>query len=92
MWLKLLSVLRIFRKTSYLIRTIVEVIFDMGIFLFVLLVVITAFGDSFLKISNGNDDENKFIEDFLDSILFTYTMNLGDYDRTAFGEVAKPLV
>ncbi len=58
MWLKLLSVLRIFRRTSYLIRTIVEVIFDMGIFLFVLLIVIAAFGDSFLKLSNGNDADN----------------------------------
>ena len=58
MWTKLLSVLRIFRHTSYLIRTIVEVIHDMGTFLFVLLIVIAGFGDAFRVVNNGNTPSN----------------------------------
>lgn len=58
MWLKLLYFLRIFRKTGYLIRLLVEVIIDMGVFLLVLLITNTAFGDSFLRLSMANDKEN----------------------------------
>jgi membrane protein required for beta-lactamase induction len=58
MWMKLLSVLRIFRHTSYLIRILEEVIYDMGIFLLVLLITIMGFGDSFLRLSMGNEEED----------------------------------
>lgn len=58
MWLKLLYIMRIFKKTGYLIRMIVEVIYDMGVFLLLLLITVLAFGDSFLRISLGNDEEN----------------------------------
>lgn len=59
MWLKILYVLRIFKKTGYLIRAIVEVIYDMGIFLFILFLTVITFGDSFLRLSYGNEDEEK---------------------------------
>ena len=71
---------------------IVEVIYDMGIFLFVLLITVAAFGDSFLKISKGNDEENQFTSSFVYAILYAYSMILGGYDTTAFGVVATPLV
>ncbi len=54
MWMKLITSLRLFRSTSYLLRAITEVVKDMGVFLFVLLIVITGFGDTFLKLSLGN--------------------------------------
>lgn len=37
---------------------IIEVIYDMGIFLFILLVTLCAFGDSFLRLSLANDSDN----------------------------------
>jgi hypothetical protein len=55
MWLKLLYIMRIFKKTGYLIRMIVEVMKDMRVFLLLLLITILAFGDSFLRLSLGND-------------------------------------
>lgn len=58
MWLKLLSALRIFKSTGYLIRMIVVVMYDMGIFLFVLIITLAAFGDAFMRISAGNDPDN----------------------------------
>ncbi|CDW83468.1 wd-40 repeat protein [Stylonychia lemnae] len=89
MWLKILYVLRIFRSTGYLIRSIVEVIYDMGIFLLILFLTVTAFGDSFLRLSLGN--EEGFIENFFFSIVYAYRMILGDFDTTNFGDVARPL-
>lgn len=58
MWIKLLYFLRIFKKTGYLIRLIVEVLADMGIFLLVLLITVTAFGDAMLRLSLSNSPDN----------------------------------
>lgn len=57
MWLKILYILRIFKETGYLIRAIVEVIYDMRIFLLILFLTAVTFGDSFYKLSMGNTDE-----------------------------------
>ena len=54
MWLKFLYIMRLFKQTGYLIRMIIEVGADMGIFLFLLFITILAFGDSFLRLSMGN--------------------------------------
>ncbi|CDW71088.1 wd-40 repeat protein [Stylonychia lemnae] len=62
MWIKLLYFLRIFKSTGYLIRLIVEVVTDMGIFLLVLLITLTAFGDCLLRLSLSNNPENQFIQ------------------------------
>ena len=92
MWLKLLYFLRIFKNTGYLIRMIIEVIYDMRSFLLVLLITIAAFGDSMLTISQGNDEKNHFIFGFIDALTYTYRLILGDWDTEHFGDVAVPLV
>lgn len=98
MWLKFLYFFRIFDKTSYLIRAIVEVVYTMRHFFLVLTFGVVGFGNAFLVISLGNEpsdkpDENPiFIDNYINSILFSYRMLLGDFDTGAFGEVAVPLV
>jgi hypothetical protein len=101
MWFKFLYFLRIFKSTGYLIRMIVEVIKDMKNFFLVLFITIAAFGDAFLRISlankitvdeSGAEVDNIFTKDFIDSIIYTYRMVLGDFDTSTFGEVATPLV
>lgn len=98
MWLKFLYFFRIFDKTSYLIRAIVEVIYTMRHFFLVLLFTIVGFGNAFLVLSLGNTpsdnpDENPvFIDSYVNSITFSYRMILGDFDTGAFGDVAVPLV
>eukprot|EP00347_Sterkiella_histriomuscorum_P022795 403337130 len=92
MWIKFLSIFRIFDATNYLIRTVYEVVKDMGVFLFVLLITVAGFGDAFLRLSEGNEEEEKFIESFIPAVLYAYSMILGGYDTTAFGEVAQPMV
>jgi len=80
MWLKLLYFMRIFKNTGYLIRMIITVIYDMRHFLLVLLVALIAFGDTFLVISLGNDEENQFTSGFINSIIYTYCVILGGFD------------
>lgn len=99
MWFKFLYFLRIFRSTGYLIRMIVEVIKDMQYFFLVLLITIAAFGDSLLIISLGNKNildadgnPTTFTDGFIDSCIYTYRMILGDFDTSAFGSVATPVV
>ena len=92
MWLKILYILRIFKETGYLIRAIVEVIFDMRIFLLILFLTAITFGDSFLKLSMGNEPgDSQFISNFPLAIMYGYRMILGDFDTSAFGDVAVPL-
>ncbi|CDW71666.1 wd-40 repeat protein [Stylonychia lemnae] len=92
MWFKFLYFLRIYKRTGYLIRMIFEVISDMRYFFIVLLITIVAFGDSFLKIANANQDtEKRFTTGFIDSIIFTYKMILGDFETDKFGDVAVSL-
>lgn len=93
MWLKFLYFFRIFDKTSYLIRAVVEVVKTMRHFFLVLLFTIIAFGNAFLVLALGNEtDEGKFITGYVDSLLFSYRMVLGDFDTGAFGDTAVPLV
>lgn len=92
MWMKFIQALRIFRSTGYLIRMIVEVLYDMGIFLFILLITLCAFGDSFLRLALGNEGDDQFTTSFVPAVLYAYEMILGNFDTTAFGTVAQPLV
>ena len=54
MWAKALYFLRIFAAFAYLIRMIVQVCIDMKVFMFILLVVIMAFADSFYGLNREN--------------------------------------
>lgn len=92
MWFKLLYFLRIFTSTGYLIGMLFEVVKDMRHFFLVLLVTIITFGSSFLAISLGNEDDNRFTSTNVGATIYTYRMVLGDFDTEAFGEVAQPLV
>lgn len=75
---------------------IIEVVKDMMVFFVVLFITIAAFGDAFLRISLANettvDDDGNYTEifttNFVDSVIFTYRMVLGDFDTSAFGSVA----
>jgi len=93
MWLKFLYFFRIFDQTSYLIRMIVVVVIDMRHFLLVLLFMIIGFGNAFLVIALGNTNEEViFVDSYINSILYSYRMVLGDFATDAFGEVGVPLV
>jgi hypothetical protein len=54
MWLKFLYFLRVYESTGYLVRMIMSVIYDMKVFLFLLILTIVAFGDSLSVIAIAN--------------------------------------
>lgn len=93
MWFKFLYFLRIFKTTGYLIRMIIEVIFDMKVFFIVLVIVLCAFGDAFLSLSNGNaSDELHFAgHSFAEALLYSYRMSLGDFQLDSFNDSANSL-
>lgn len=84
MWLKFLYFLRMFRAFGYLIRLIIDVVYDMRHFLVVLSLTIIAFGDTFYVISNGNIENSQFVKGFLDSIMYTYLIILGGFNVDDF--------
>jgi hypothetical protein len=53
-YMRLFYFLRIFDKTSYLVRIILEITYDIKYFLCVLAIGIVGFGASFFVISNNN--------------------------------------
>ena len=55
MWMKLLYFLRIFENTSYLIRMITNVLWDMRVFLLILFLFYFAFGEAFNRINETSD-------------------------------------
>ena len=55
MWLKLLYFCRISRHSGYLIRMVVQVVYDMRTFLMVLLITISAVADSFISIMKKDE-------------------------------------
>lgn len=91
MWFKFLQFFRIFKSYGYLIRLLIVVITDMSTFMVVLFITIVAFSDTFLTLSNGNEEHDKFVYSFTDSIIYVYRIILGDFDVEKFGTVAVPL-
>ena len=80
MWFKFLYFLRIFKQTGYLIRMITEVIKDMKIFIFVLLIVIIGFADAFMSLSIPSDENAQFAgKTFFAAIVYSYRTALGDF-------------
>ncbi|CDW83568.1 wd-40 repeat protein [Stylonychia lemnae] len=81
MWFKLLYFLRMFKATGYLVRMLIEVIYDMKIFFLVLLIVFFALTDSFLSLSNGQEDlELRYAGDnFFYAFVYAFRTGLGDF-------------
>lgn len=46
------------------------------------------FGDTFLTIAIGNDDDDMFTTGFVDAFIYSWRMGLGDWDTDDFGTVA----
>jgi hypothetical protein len=89
LWIKFFYYLRIYNPTSYLIRIVVSVVWDMVTFLGVLLVVILAFSDTFYTLSNyyrngdGDFEEGSaepFVNSYTEAFMLAYRFALGDFE------------
>lgn len=87
LYLKFFYFLRIFDRTAYFIRIIVQISMDVRYFLFIFLIALVGFGNGFLILSRGNSIEGtEFVGSFMESLFYTYKMTLGDFD-TNWGSV-----
>jgi hypothetical protein len=86
MWYKFLYFFRLSKSFGYLTRLIILVIYDMRHFLIVLFFTLVAFSDTFLTISNGNNDgvHQPFVNGFTDAIIYVYMIILGSFDMQNF--------
>lgn len=93
LWLKLLYFFRIFRETGHLIKMIVEVVYDMRFFFYILLFTVFAFSGSFTLLSLNNSDETeRYVTDLINANLKIYELVLGNFDTSNFGSANKILM
>ena len=85
-WFKLFYFFRINSHTSYLIRMIVQVVYDMRFFMMVLIVIFLGFGMAFLMMSRIGGD-SPFIpnNDFIDALIYSYLITLGEFQYGEYG-------
>jgi hypothetical protein len=55
MWYKLLYYLRMFRSTSYLVRSFITILGEMGSFILMYIIAVTAFSQAFYVVSNYHE-------------------------------------
>ena len=91
MWLKFMYFLRLFEATGYLIRIIVNMVYDMKIFILILFIVQIGFGEAFLRLSEQSEGDGKFLPNFAKAFVFAFRLSLGDNDVDAFSEIAQPV-
>lgn len=91
--IKLLYFLRIFRMYGHLIKTIVEVVVDMKVFMVILLMSLLTFAGSFYILAKNNKDGEVFIESYIDSLLKLFELMLGSFDTEKYQKsVGSPIV
>lgn len=72
-FLRFFYFLRIFDSSTKVVRIIIEITYDIKIFIFALFIAITGFGFSFYVLSNNNwDEEDEFISSLPDSFAYSY--------------------
>jgi hypothetical protein len=93
MWYKLLYYLRMFRATSYIVRSFIKTVHDMFSFLFMYLIAVLAFSQAFYVVSNyhekyieGTSDGETYYTNYLHSWTASWQIMLasaGDLEVTA---------
>lgn len=61
------------------------VVYDMRIFLFILLIVYMGFGEAFLRLSENSENAH-FIQNYAYSIVYSFRLSIGDTDTDSFDE------
>lgn len=85
MYLKVFYFLRIFEATAPYIKMIVKMTVDIQVFIYVYFFAIVGFGNGFYLLSLNNEEDKRFVPDFISGILYVYRMTLGDFDTSEEG-------
>ena len=83
--LKTFFFLRIVLTFSYIVTMIINVVYDLRVFLLFFAILIIVFSGIFDVISRNDADEYKYVSPFFGNVLTTFRLALGDFD---FGVLA----
>lgn len=84
LWINFMYFLRLFDQTSYLIRIIINVFWDMKTFLLILLISQLGFGEAFLRLSEYSLNEGNYLNNLSDAYIFTYKVSIGENNTESF--------
>ena len=59
-------------------------IYSVKVFLLVLLIMYLGFGEAFLRLSEGSNNESQFIDNYANAILYSFRLSLGDMNTDLF--------
>ena len=92
-WAKMLYFFRVFRSFGHLIKTIIEVLIDMKVFIVILLMSMLAFSGTFFILAQNNNKANDiFVDSYPESVKMTFELMLGAFSTDQFGHVGYGLV
>ena len=66
-------------------RMLSTVIYDIRVFLFILIIVYVGFGEAFLRISEASG-EGDFLPNYAYAIIYSMRISIGDNDTDAYNE------
>jgi len=91
-WIKLFYYLRIFRPTSSFIRMIVEMLFDIKIFLLIFFIGIFAFANFYFVLDKGNPEKVIGFKEasYINTVIYTYLQALGELGFDGFEDSKQP--
>ena len=84
-YIRLFYFLMIFDGTSHLVKTIVQISYDIRYFILILAIGSVAFGSSFFVLSHNTEkQEDRFIGSFFEGIVYSYQISFGDFHIDSF--------
>ncbi|CDW87954.1 wd-40 repeat protein [Stylonychia lemnae] len=90
-WIKFLYFLRIFRTTGYLINMLSTVLWDMKIFLLILLIIYLGFAEAFLRLAESSEEEFNFAKNYAYALVYAFRLSIGDTDTDLFDDNKQPI-
>lgn len=65
------------------------VIWDMKVFLLILLIIYLGFGEAFLRLSEGSSEDAAFLADYGHAMIYSFRLSIGDNDTETFDNTVQ---
>ena len=65
---------------------------DMKVFVVILIMSLLAFSGTFFILAQNNEGDDVFATTYIQSIMQTFELMLGNFDTDKYGKVGKPIV
>jgi hypothetical protein len=69
-----------------------EVIADMRVFLLILAIVMIAFSEAFMRLSEMSNEESQFHVNYAFSFVYTFRLAVGDTGTDTFNDTIQPVI